>query len=68
MNMCQMIVHNVTLFGIANTKKCDIMQKYQKSHRSKDMTILTIIFQLLFMSSYLIECAIINRTVKALFL
>ena len=36
------ILHTVTLFGMDNTKKCHIMQKYQKSHQSKDMTILKI--------------------------
>ena len=40
-----------------NTKRSDIMQKYQKSHKSKDMTILTIIFRLMFMISDLIEWA-----------
>ena len=37
-----MFLHNVTLFGMDNTKKCLIMQKHQKSHQSKAMTILTI--------------------------
>ena len=37
-------LHNVTLVGIVNTKKCHIMEKYQKSPRFKDMPIFTLIF------------------------
>ena len=32
----------MTLVGMDNTKKCHTMQKYQKSHQSKDMTTLKI--------------------------
>ena len=34
-------LHNVTLLGMDSAPKCHIMQKYQKSHLSKDMIILT---------------------------
>ena len=37
-------LHNVTLVGIVNTKKCHIMQKYQKVPRFKDLPILILIF------------------------